>query len=185
MKDLAISLYKFSSIATPLRRCAQALHAVCSEAQSIWSSRDTGSDESQAAIGWAKWLTLKHCVLLGFMADAGSDGMELVRTWEPEDSEVAEYMEEARGLLTKQIVLFKNGGAKETGYGAKLIDELKRRDILFIFPDGKTKILKSSDVTDELIEECLDVMIGSTCLKWQSMPNVHNWIFFRHFSACL
>ena len=94
-----MSAYKFSSIATPLRRCAQGLHTVCAQAQTIWQSRDSGTNEAKAAAEWAEWLELKHCVLLGFMADAGCDCVELVRTWEPEDTEVAEYMESARALL--------------------------------------------------------------------------------------
>ena len=43
-------------------------------------------------------------------------------------------------------------------FGAFMIDELKRRDIVFAFKNGSTKMLSKDDVTEEKINAALDVM---------------------------
>ena len=51
------------------------------------------SEEASAAAEWATWLELRHAVLFGFIADAGAKGVRLIRDWEPEDADLATYME--------------------------------------------------------------------------------------------
>ena len=156
-KDLGMSTYKFASISEPLIKASCTMHSMCAMAQSIWTTR-AGSKEAAIAVEWAEWLEMEHCILLGFMADAGAECVKLVRTWEPEDSEISEYMENVYALVAKAIVLFRQGEARHYGWGAKLIDKLKLKDIIFHFPCGKVKVVPSSDVTEECITKCLKVM---------------------------
>ena len=44
-------------------------------------------------------------------------------------------------------------------YGAYMIDTLRQRDLVVVFRDQTRKTLFSNDVTDELIEECLALML--------------------------
>ena len=59
-------------------------HATCSQMNTIWQHRDASSEEAVAAVAFAEWLELDHALLLGFMADAATEGVKLIRNWEPE-----------------------------------------------------------------------------------------------------
>ena len=74
--------------------------------QMIWQTRGASGEEGAAAHEWARWLELRHLVLVGFMADAGVEIFQLVRTWEPESGELSEYMEAARGLPRTVMTFF-------------------------------------------------------------------------------
>ena len=69
------------------------------------------------------------------------------------------YMENAWQLLKTVHVLFKEKKVMESlTYGAYRVDMLRQTDIVFCFRDGKRKHIYSTDITDELVAECLDIM---------------------------
>ena len=105
----------------------------------IWQHRDTSSEEAVAAVAFAEWLELDHALLLGFMADAAAEGVKLIRNWEPENSGVPSYIEHSLIFLQTVTVLFKERRVLDgCTFGAFMISELKRRDIVFAFKDGST-----------------------------------------------
>ena len=71
------------------------LHASSSQMQIILDTRDPSSEEAAAAREFAEWFDLKHATVLGFMADAGAEGVKLIWAWEPQKADLASYMEPA------------------------------------------------------------------------------------------
>jgi len=128
--------------------------------QQIWGVRGASSKEGMFAEQWAQWLEAKHAILHGFMADAATETVKLIREWEPEDMDMATgYMENAWQLLQTVHVLFKEKKVLEClSYGAYMIEKLRQTDIVFVFGDGTSKHIYSSDITEELIADCLDTM---------------------------
>ena len=160
LKDLGMSAQKFNSVGRPLVRGTLAFHPVCQAMQQIWGVRGASSKEGKFAEQWAQWLEPKHAILHGFMADAATETVKLIREWEPEDMDMATgYMENAWQLLQTVHVLFKEKKVLEyLTYGAYMIEKLRQTDIVFVFCDGTSKHIYSSDITEELIAECLDTM---------------------------
>ena len=77
--------------------------------------RESSSEEATSAQQWAQWLEAKHAILHGFMADAATETVKLIREWEPEDKDVAiGYMENAWQLLKTVHVLFKEKKVMES-----------------------------------------------------------------------
>ena len=160
LKDLGMSSQKFNSVGRPLVRGTLAFHPVCQAMQQIWGVRGASSKEGMFAEQWAQWLEAKHAILHGFMADAATETVKLIREWEPEDMDMATgYMENAWQLLQTIHVLFKEKKVLEClSYGACMIEKLRQTDIVFVFGDGTSKHIYSSDITEELIADCLDTM---------------------------
>ena len=95
-------------------------------------------------MAFAEWLQLDHALLLGFMADAATEGVKLVRNWEPENGDVSNYIEHSRIFLHTVTVLFKERKVFDgSTFGAFMISELKRRDIVFTFKNGSTETLST------------------------------------------
>ena len=87
-------------------------------------------------------------------------------------------MENAWQLVATLTVLFKENKVLDGAtFGAYMIDTLRQRDLVFVFRDQTRKTLISKDVTDELIEECLELMrhwvdmleaaIRAECPTWE------------------
>ena len=181
LKDLGMSAQKFNSVGRPLVRSTISFHSVCAMMQQVWTVRGAYTKEGAYAVRWARWLETKHAIPHGFMADAAAETVKLIREWEPEDMDMATgYMENAWQLLQTVNVLFKEEKVLETlSYGAYMIDKLRQTDIVFVFCDGSSKHLHSSDVTEELIAECLDIMghwvdllesaIRTECPTWEML----------------
>ena len=185
LKDLGMSACKFSSIARPLVRMTLTFHATCCQMNTIWQHRDTSSEEAVAAVAFAEWLELDHALLLGFMADAAAEGVKLIRNWEPENSEVSSYIEHSLLFLQTVTVLFKERRVLDgCTFGAFMISELKRRDIVFAFKDGSTKMLSKVDVTEEKINAALDVMCHWVDLLKASIKSENpNWELIQAFNC--
>ena len=65
-----------------------------------------------------------------------------------------------------------------------MISELKRRDIVFSFKDGRTKTLSKDDVTEEKINAALDVMCHWVDLLKQSIKSENpNWELIQAFNC--
>ena len=73
--------------------------------QNIREIRKPSSEEATAAREWAHWLELKHAVLCGFTANANTEGVRLIRAWEPENADLATHMESAWHLVKTVTVL--------------------------------------------------------------------------------
>ena len=185
LKDLGMSACKFNSIARPLVRMTLTFHATCSSMNKIWEVRDASSEEAVAAVEFAEWLELDHALLLGFMADAATEGVKLIRNWEPENSEVSSYIEHSLLFLKTVTVLFKERKVLDgSTFGAFMISELKRRDIVFDFKNGPPKILNKDDVTEEKINAALDVMCHWVDLVKTSIRSENpNWELIQSFNC--
>ena len=185
LKDLGMSACKFSSIARPLVRMTLTFHATCSQMNTIWQHRDTGSEEAVAAVEFAEWLELDHALLLGFMADAAAEGVKLIRNWEPENSEVSSYIEHSLLFLQTVTVLFKERRVLDgCTFSAFMISELKRRDIVFDFKNGPPNMLSMDDVTEENINAALDGMCHWVDLLKASIKSENpNWELIQAFNC--
>ena len=185
LKDLGMSACKFNSIARPLVRMVLTFHATCSQMNTIWQHRDASSEEAVAAVAFAEWLQLDHALLLGFMADAATEGVKLIRNWEPENGDVSSYIEYSMIFLHTVTVLFKERKVFDgSTFGAFMISELKRRDIVFTFKNGSTKTLSKDDVTEEKINVALDVMCHWVDLLKASIKAENpNWELIQAFNC--
>ena len=115
LKDLGMSAQKFNSIAKPFVRGTMSFTAICAQMERLWELREGSSEEATYAREWAEWLELKHAILHGFMADAASETMKLIREWEPDKSDLSSgYMENAWHLVETVTVIFKE---KSVGRG--------------------------------------------------------------------
>ena len=185
LKDLGMSACKFSSVSRPFVRMTLTFHATCSQMNTIWQHRDTSSEEAVAAVAFAEWLELDHAILLGFMADAASEGLKLVRNWEPENSDVSSYVEDFLVFIQTVTVLFKERKVLEgSTFSAYMIHELKRRDIVFTFKNGSTKTLSKEDVTEEKINLALEIMCHWVdLLKALMKAENPNWELIQAFNC--
>ena len=74
----------------------------------LWELREGFSEEATYARERAEWVELKHAILHGFMADAASERVKLIREWEPTKSDLSSgYVENAWQLVAIVTVLFK------------------------------------------------------------------------------
>ena len=89
LKDLGMSAQKFNSIAKPFVRGTLSFIAICAQMERLWELREASSEEAAYALEWAEWFELKHAILHGFMADAASETMKLIREWEPENADLS------------------------------------------------------------------------------------------------
>ena len=103
----------------------------------IIDTRDPSTEEATAAREFAEWFDLKHATVLGFMADAGAEGVKPIRAWEPENADLASYMEPAWQLVQTVTVIFGEKRVLERrSFGQYVVDQLKMRDIVWCFKDS-------------------------------------------------
>ena len=180
-----MSACKFGSVAKPFVRMCLSFHAACSQMNTIWQHRDTGNEEAVVAVAFAEWLELDHAILLGFMADAAAEGVKLIRDWEPENSDMSNYIEHSLILVQTVTVLFKERQVLEgSTFGAYMLSELRRRDIVFAFKDGSTKTLSKDDVTEEKINNALDIMCHWVDLLKAAIKSENpNWELIQAFNC--
>ena len=146
----------------------------------IIDTRDPSFEKATAAHEFAEWFDLKHAILLGFRADAGADGMKLIRAWGPENADLASYTEPAWQLVQTVTILLKQKGVLESSsFGQYVVDQLKRGDIVWCFKDSSQRTLCSQDVTHEILDEALDVKghwvamltdaVRAECPSWERL----------------
>ena len=119
------------------------------------------------------------------MADAAAEGVKLIRNWEPENSDVSSYIEHSLLFLQTVTVLLKERKVLDgCTFGAFMISELKRRDIVLEFKNKPPKTLSKDDVTEEKINAALDVMCHWIDLLKASIKSENpNWELIQAFNC--
>ncbi|CAE7766372.1 unnamed protein product [Symbiodinium sp. CCMP2592] len=149
-RNLKSAKHRFESHTIPIGRLLMYLPAFVNVVQRITETR--GGKEAGKASQWLSRLTSQRILLLAMLADAGDEGLLLIRAVDREDVDLSELSNHVRAFHDRVVWLFSQGHIVQCGYTKHAMDMLKGESLTF-FAQGAGFRLRP--VTDGYIQECL------------------------------
>lgn len=154
IKDLSSASHRFTSHSAPFRRTVLFFVPLIRVAQFIIDSRDKNTEEAQSAIVWLSRLDGERALMIGLMADASDESLELNRWFDSDKWDIAQITGKTQDFLARVTWLFERDGAMTTGMTQFMMDTLQTLKTFFI--DGRPHVLKAP--TEEQKSRCLQRM---------------------------
>ena len=129
--------HRFDTWSMPFARVCLTLDAVIQTAQSAHEER---RNERIGKTGeqFLDLLSEETVVLIGMLADAGEENLQLVRKLDSEKTTSGSLAAEMQNFVMKLEVLFMNGAVLKSGYTAHVLELLERPRTLYINEVAKT-----------------------------------------------
>jgi len=155
VKNLRAAKHRFETFSKPLARLVLFLPAFLKTAQEIASKRDD-KPEGRAAAAWLSALTPANLVLLAMLADAGDEGLGLIRAADNEAVDIATMQATVSSFLRNIETLFDNEMATQTESFTKHCIDYLNSDDLPIFSGNSVRTI--GKVTETDLRKCFDHM---------------------------
>ena len=129
--------HRFDTWSMPFARVCLTLDAVIQTAQSAHEER-RNDRIGKTGEQFLDLLSEETVVLIGMLADAGEENLQLVRKLDSEKTTSGSLAAEMQNFVMKLEVLFMNGAVLKSGYTAHVLELLERPRTLYINELAKT-----------------------------------------------
>ena len=155
VRNLRAAKHRFETFSKPLARLILFLPAFLVTAQEIAGKRDD-KPEGKAAAAWLAALTPANLVLLAMLADAGDEGLGLIRAADNEAVDIADMQEHVTNFLRNIETLFDRGNAVTTDSFTKHCIGYLKGDGVPLFYGDSVRMIGEANETD--LRKCFDRM---------------------------
>ena len=154
IRNLKAAKHRFESVSTPLGRMLLYLPAFLMTCQKMAEKRK--KDKSgQLARRYLEELTQEQLVQLALLADAGDEGLLLVRAMDHENLDAAEISTHVTAFIDRITALFQHRGALESGYTQHILRLIQQRGVCIFLPNA---VRKFGEVDNDVVDRCLERM---------------------------
>jgi hypothetical protein len=155
-QNLRSAKHRFETLVTPLSRCVLNLDALILFAVRLSQIRK-GKREGKAALVFLESLCVPVLLLLGLMADAGTEALHLIRLLDTEDVPLEQICDGIEAFLDRQVWLFHSKGVFQIrGHTAHIMEWLKTSHFFEVGDAGKC--LGGVAIAEGTVETCLSHM---------------------------
>ena len=154
VKNLRAAKHRFESVSTPLGRMLLYLPAFLMTRQKVAEKRKKDK-AGQLARQYLEDLTQEQLAQLAMLADAGDEGLLLVRVMDHESLDAAEISTHVTAFIDRITVLFQHKAALETGYTQHILSLIRQKALCIFLPNA---VRKFGDVDDDIVNRCLERM---------------------------
>lgn len=154
IRNLKAAKHRFESVSTPLGRMLLYLPAFLMTCQKMAEKRK--KDKSgQLARQYLEDLTQEQLIQLALLADAGDEGLLLVRAMDHENLDAAEISTHVTAFIDRITALFQHRGALESGYTQHILRLIQQQSLCIFLPNS---VRKFGEVDNDVVDRCLERM---------------------------
>ena len=153
-KNLRSAKHRFESHSTPLGRMLLYCPAFLATCQKIAENRKDNK-EGRCAIAYLQSFTAEGLCQLAMLADAGDEGLMLVRAMDKENVDMAEIATVVHSFQSRIGVMFQHGKVAETGYTYYVLELLRSGSLCIFLPNA---VKKFKGVDPDMLERCVGRM---------------------------
>lgn len=154
VRSLKAAKHRFESVSTPLRRVLLYLPAFLMTIQMI-SEKRKNHKAGQLARRYLEDLTQEQLVQLALLADAGDEGLLLVRAMDHDSLDAAEISTHVTAFIDRITVLFQHRAALQSGYTQHILSLIQQKAVCIFLPNA---VRKFGEVDDDVVDSCLERM---------------------------
>ena len=150
VRNLKAAKHRFESVSTPLGRMLLYLPAFLMTCQKRKKDK-----AGQLARQYLEDLTQEQLVQLALLADAGDEGLLLVRAMDHETLDAAEISTQVTAFIDRITVLFQHRAALQSGYTQHILSLIEQKPVCIFLPNA---VRKFGEVDDDVLNRCLERM---------------------------
>jgi hypothetical protein len=154
VRNLKAAKHRFESVSTPLGRMLLYLPAFLMTCQKMAEKRKKDK-AGQLARQYLEDLTQEQLVQLALLADAGDEGLLLVRAMDHETLDAAEISTQVTAFIDRITVLFQHRAALQSGYTQHILSLIEQKSVCIFLPNA---VRKFGEVDDDVLNRCLERM---------------------------
>ena len=156
IKSLSLAKHRFDSTQKPLGRTVLNFRAYMGMAIKIERVRK-GTDEQKCMRIFLCWVTVKKCMILAMLADAGDEAVMLVRVFDEEQADASEIAHVVWHFIKHIKYLFVDAGCLSSGYTQFMLKQLCD-PIVYTVGSTMHTLGDPKGVKDKVLVECLSHM---------------------------
>ena len=153
-KNLRSAKHRFESHSTPLGRMLLYCPAFLANCQRIVENR-RDNKEGRCSLGYLQSLTPEGLCQLAMLADAGDEGLLLVRAMDKENVDMAEIATVVQSFQSRIGVLFHQSKVVECGYTHYILELLRSGSLCVFLPNS---VKKFKGVNPDMLDRCTNRM---------------------------
>jgi len=186
VKNLRAAKHRFESFSKPLGRVILWLPALLATANDIAVKRE-GAPEGQVAQAWLNGITSETLVTLAMLADAGDEGLALVRQVDDEQTDIACLQRIVADFLDHARFLWQDGGCFSSDGYTKHCHGLLADGLPVVVVRGHAEQMPRScanQAVQRWTDACSGCAVGCASRKRLSRLSSHTATFYVR-SLCL